>query len=130
MTQQFPAAVYELGINPCVEVPIRVSRLFINGEMRERAQVDVGSRITLILRVDSRPRRVPIAGGFARALQINRNVRVIWELLTPSRQKEVLRYLNFAKRPETLWSNIMKVIALLQKKLPPRGRRAGIRVRV
>ena len=161
MTQQFSSTIYKLGINPCVEVPLRVSRalgkrgyipvagelngkpflanlvpigegrhrLFINGEMRERARVDVGSRITVVLRVDSRPRRVLMPKELARALRSNRDVKAAWGLLTPSRQKEILRYLNFAKRPETLQRNIKKVIALLQKKLPPDERLAGIRVR-
>ena len=110
-----------------MELPIRVSRLFINGEMRERAQVDVGSRITVALHVDTRPRRVPIPKEL-RALRSNRDGKAVWELLTPSRQKEILRYLNFAKRPETLQRNIKKVIALLQKKLPPDERLGGIRV--
>ena len=161
MTQQFSSTIYKLGINSCVEVPLRVSRafgrrgyvpvagrlhgkpflanlvpigegrhrLFINGEMRERARVDVGSRITVVLRVDSRPRRVLMPKELARALRSNRDVKAAWGLLTPSRQKEILRYLNFAKRPETLQRNIKKVIALLQKKLPPDERLAGIRVR-
>lgn len=65
----------------------------------------------------------------ARALRSKRNVRAAWGLLTPSRQKEILHYLNLAKRPETLRRKIEKVIALLQKKLPSRERLAGIRVR-
>lgn len=161
MTQRFSATIYKLGINPCVEVPLRVSRafgkrgyipvagalngksflanlvptgegrhrLFINGEMRERAQVGVGSHVTVFLRVDSRPRRVPMPEDLARALRSKRDARAAWELLTPSRKREILRYLNFAKQPETLERNIRKVIALLQKKLPPRERLGGIRVR-
>lgn len=158
--EQFSATIYKLGINPCVEVPLRVSRafgkrgyipvagrligkpflanlvptgegrhrLFINGEMRESAQVDVGSRIAVVLHVDSRPRRVPIPKELARALRSNRDVKAAWELLIPSRQKEILRYLNCAKRPGTLQRNIQKVIALLRKELPPGERLGGIRV--
>lgn len=161
IAEQFSAAIYKLGINPCVEVPLRVSRafgrrgyvpvagklngkpflanlvptgegrhrLFINGEMRERARVDVGSRITVVLRVDSRPRKVPMPKELVRALRSNRDVNAAWGLLTPSRQKEILRYLNFAKQPETLQRNVKRVIALLQKKLPPKERLGGIRVR-
>lgn len=161
MAQQFSATIDKLGINPCVEVPLRVSRafgkrgyipvagklngkpylailvptgggrhrLFINGEMRERAKVDVGDRITVTLKFDTRPREVPVPKDLARVLRSHRTARAAWGLLTPSRRKEILRYLNSAKRQETLERNIRKVIAFLEKKLPPRERLGGIRVR-
>ena len=96
--------------------------------MRVLAQVTVGSRITVVVQVDPRLCRVPMPKELTQVLRSKPDARAAWELLTPSRQKEILRYLNFAKRPETLQQNIKKVIALLQKKLPPDERLGGIRV--
>lgn len=144
---RFSAVIYKLGINPCVEVPLRVSkafnkrgyiyiagtvnqtpiratlvpigggrhRLFINGDMIKRSKVAVGDRITLTLHTAS-PRSVPMPKGLAVALRTNPDAKAAWDQLTPSRQKEIKRYLNFTKNPETLRRNITKTIAALTKK--------------
>ena len=143
MAQHFSAKVYQLGINPCVDVPQRVSRafgvrgyvpvegtlngrpvratlvpkgagrhrLFLNGDMRKRAGVEVGDRVDLVLDVDTQPRSVPMPKEFAAALRRNRKARAAFERLRPSRQKEILTYLNWLKRPETLERNTEKVVA-------------------
>ena len=147
MRQDFSAIIYKLGINPCVDVPPRVSeafgkrgyvpvsgtlnsepisatlvpkgegrhRLFINGDMRQRAAVDVGNRVKLSLRLDAQPRIVAMPPEFARILQSNRAARLAFEQLQPSRRKEILTYLNWLKRPETLSRNIKKTIDKLLK---------------
>ncbi len=103
-------------------------RLYINGDMRERAGVDVGDRIELTLRVDHRPRIVPMPKQLAVRLKKSRTAGEAWKKLTPSRRKEILRYLNFAKHPETLQRNIVKAIAMLAKRGGKKSSLAGIRV--
>jgi uncharacterized protein YdeI (YjbR/CyaY-like superfamily) len=49
------------------------------------------------------------------ALQKNRKAKTAFERLTPSRQKEILTYLNWLKRPETLKRNVEKIVAYLLK---------------
>jgi hypothetical protein len=147
MVQQFSTKIYKLGINPCVDVPQRVSRafgkrgyvpvkgtlngqpiratlvpkgegrhrLFINGDMRTRASVDVGDRVHLVLAIDHQPRTLPMPEMLAQALEKNRRARAAFERLQPSRQKEILSYLNWLKRPETLKRNVEKVITMLVK---------------
>lgn len=147
MRQDFSAIIYKLGINPCVDVPPRVSqafgkrgyvpvsgtlnsepiratlvpkgegrhRLFINGDMRQRAAVDVGNRVQLSLHVDTQPRVVAMPPEFAHVLQSNRAAKLAFEQLQPSRRKEILTYLNWLKTPETLRRNIKKTIAILLK---------------
>jgi hypothetical protein len=160
MKQHFTAVIFKVGINPCVDIPQKVSRafnkrgyvpvkgmingkrlianlvpignnrhrLFINGDMRNRAKVDVHDRIELILEVDSRPRIEPMTKGLSLVLSRNKSAMSNWEMLAPSRRKEILRYLNFAKRPETLQRNIHKVIALLTKKPYKSKTLGGIRI--
>lgn len=148
MPQRFSARIYKLDINPCVDVPKRVSqafgmrgyvpvkgtlngrpiratlvptgggrhRLFINGDMRKRTGVDTGDRIHLVVTRDAEPRIVSMPKAFALALDQNKPVKAAFERLPPSRQKEILVYLSWLKRPETLKRNIEKVIAQLTRK--------------
>ena len=111
-------------------VPIekRRHRLLINGGMRDRAGVDVGDRIEVALHIDLQPRDVPMPKGLADALQGSRSAKEAWEQLTPSRQKEILRYLNFTKHQATLQRNIKKVLGILTGKKSPKKRLAGVRL--
>lgn len=90
-------------------------RLFINGDMRKRAQVDVGDCIHLALEYDPKPRNIPMPKHFAFALQQNKKAKEAFEQLTPSRQKEILTYLNWLKQPESLKQNIEKTVSQLLK---------------
>lgn len=106
-------------------VPIRATlvpvgsgrhRLYINGEMRKKAGVTVGDSIHLALELDREPRSVPMPKEFAEGLRKDKRARAAFEKLSPSHQKEILAYLNYLKKPETLQRNILKVIRFLRKK--------------
>lgn len=144
----FSAKIKKVGINPCVDTPLRVSRafakrgyipvrgtlngktftqtlvpigggrhrLFVNRPMLDSAKVEVGDRIDVTLRLNRAVREEPMAAGLAAAMKRSRAATVTWESMTPSRRKEVLRYLNSAKRPETLARNIERVVAMLERK--------------
>ncbi len=160
MAHRLSAIIRKIGINPYVDVPLKISRaikkrgyvpiagtvngkpmrttlvpigkgrhrLFINGGMRDRAGVDVGDRIEVALRVDLRSRAVPMPKGLAARLLKSSVASTAWERLTPSRRKEILRYLNFAKHPETLERNTKKVIAMLKEQGRQKNTLAGIRL--
>jgi hypothetical protein len=147
MAQKFSAKIYKLGINPCVDVPPRVSRafgirgyvpvkgnlndqpiqatlvpkgnsthrLYLNEDMRKRADLDVGDTAKLTLEIDERPRSAPMPEGLAVALAENPKARRAFDELPPSRRKEILAYLNSLKGPEALKRNINKVVAMLVK---------------
>ncbi len=89
-------------------------RLFLNGEMRKQAKVTVGDQVSLVLETDDQSRAVPMPAEFATALEEHAAAKVAFAQLLPSRQKEILAYLNWIKRPETLKRNIDKVIAMLE----------------
>jgi hypothetical protein len=147
MPHRFTATVYKLGINPCVDVPQRVSqafgkrgyvpvvgtlngqpiratlvpkgggfhRLYLNGEMRKRAQVKGGDAVNITLERDTQPRDLPMPEALALALEQNPSARAVFDRLTASRKKEILSYLNWLKRPETLKKNVDRLIAELLK---------------
>lgn len=145
--QKFSAKIYKLGINPCVEVPPEISRifskrgfvpvigtlnghpiranlvpignnrhrLFLNGEMRKNAGVDEGDVVEIGLEIDTEPRVVHLPDEFAFALENDEKLKIAFEMMIPSRRKEILNYLNGVKRPETLKRNIEKVLVMLRK---------------
>jgi hypothetical protein len=89
-------------------------RLFLNGEMRKQANVSVGDLVSLVLEMDDQSRTVPMPPEFALALEKHEAAKVAFAQLSPSHQKEILAYLNWVKRPETLKRSIDKVIAKLE----------------
>jgi hypothetical protein len=90
-------------------------RLYVNGDMRKKANVKVGDRIQLALKLDTQSRRVPIPEELASALRQNKLAKAAFERLPPSRQKEILTYLNYLKKPKSLKRNIDKVLKTLAK---------------
>ncbi len=89
-------------------------RLYLNTPMREAANVDVGDQVMVEVQFDNVPRTAPAPRKFTLALSKNKQARQAFQKLAPSRQKEILRYLNNLKQPETLQRNIEKVIQFLQ----------------
>lgn len=89
-------------------------RLYLNTEMRRAANIDVGDRVTVGLQFDNEPRAVPVPRQFTLALSKNKQAREAFQELAPSRQKEILRYLNSLKQPQSLERNIEKVIQILK----------------
>lgn len=85
-------------------------RLYINGIMREAAGVDVGDEAQMSLEFDPVPRPEPLHPRLVHALDRNKTAKMAFEKLTPSRQKEILRYLNSMKTEESLERNIERIL--------------------
>jgi hypothetical protein len=92
-------------------------RLFINGPMMKAARLDVGDTVAVSMRIDRASREVPMPSKMKAALAKNSAALKKWDSLTPSRRKEILRYLNSAKRVETFERNLAKVMAILSGRL-------------
>jgi hypothetical protein len=103
-------------------------RLYLNTPMRQSANVDVGDRVTIEVQLDPTPPIVPMPRKLALALSKNKTAQEAFRKLAPSRQKEILRYLNSLKQPQTLERNIEKVIQYLQGE-PIEGRVAVTRAK-
>ena len=85
-------------------------RLYINGEMRRAASVDVGDQVHIKIGFDPVPRIEAMHPKFKTALAKEKAAQMAFERLTPSRQKEILRYLNSMKTETSLERNIEKII--------------------
>src|SRR5688572_23835759 len=129
MAFTFKAKIYKVGINPCVKVPLRITktmksekgyipvkgkienhsfkqtlvpvkgepyRLFVNGPMLKGANVTLGQtvRFSIVQNFSSRKREFPMVRGFKTELD-KHNLFPAFKKLTPSRQKDILKYLNY-----------------------------------
>ena len=93
-------------------------RLYINGSIRQAAGVDVGDQVHIDIEFDPKPRVEPIPPKLARALSGNKMAKAAFESLAPSRQKEILRYLNSMKTDSSLERNVEKIIQYLLGEKP------------
>ena len=92
-------------------------RLYVNGPMLKGGHTELGKTALFEIEQDTleRNRNVPMSKELKTAL-IKYKLLEKFTSLTPSRQKEVNRYLNNLKSAETLQKNIDKVIKGLQGK--------------
>ena len=99
-------------------VPLRsdVTRLYLDTWMRETAGVSVGDHVRVTLKPDRSSRELTMPDKLREALDENEQAKAAWERLTPSRQREILSYLNFLKTPAALERNVLKTITELAAK--------------
>jgi hypothetical protein len=91
-------------------------RLYLNTPMRKIAGKDVGDNINIKIDFDAEPRTTPMHSKLKNAFKENKEAKEIFEKLSPSRQKEILRYINNLKSAESIDKNIQRVINALTGK--------------
>ena len=91
-------------------------RLYLNGPMRKAAGKDVGDTIEIRIDYDVKPRTTPMHPKLEKAFKENKEARAVFDKLSPSRQKEILRYINFLKSEESVDRNIKRAIGFLTGK--------------
>jgi uncharacterized protein YdeI (YjbR/CyaY-like superfamily) len=97
-------------------------RLYLNTPMRKAAKKDVGDIIDIQIDFDPNPRTTPIHPKLKKALEENPNARKAFKQLSPSRQKEILRYINFLKSEDSVDKNVQKATSHLSGNKPLIGR--------
>lgn len=92
-------------------------RLYVNGPMMKSGNVQVGQIVAFIIEQDTleRNKNVPMPPAFKKKLKENKLLDSFLQL-SPSRQKEVNRYLNNLKTEEILIKNIDKMILVMKGK--------------
>ncbi len=88
-------------------------RLYLNGTMRTAAGIDVGDMADVEIEFDPGERILTMHSKLAAALQKNKKARFVFDTLVPSRQKEIIRYINSLKTEESVERNINKALAFL-----------------
>ncbi len=90
-------------------------RLFLNGEVRKKAKVEVGDFVSVELVLDDEPRRVVMVPQLIKALKENKKAKVAFDNLSAEKQTEMLRYLNFLRSSESRERNVKEIIAFLMR---------------
>ncbi|MGH2647933.1 MAG: YdeI/OmpD-associated family protein [Ginsengibacter sp.] len=88
-------------------------RLYLNGPMRKAAGKDVGDTITIEIQYDANERIIPMHPKLESAINKNKKAKNVFDKLPPSRQKEILRYINSLKTKESIDRNIKRAIGFL-----------------
>ena len=88
-------------------------RLYINTSMLKHSPKRIGERIDVVIEHDPEERTVVFPDAFRFALAQNDAARATFEQLSPSRQREILRYLANLKSPEALERNVRRAIGFL-----------------
>lgn len=85
-------------------------RLYLNTPMRKAAGIDVGDIANVKIEYDPELRIVAMHPKLKGALEQNKKAKEAFEKLTPSRQKEILRYIGALKAEASVATNIERVI--------------------
>lgn len=90
--------------------------LYLHGDVRRASGTGVGDRVRVEVEFDAAYRGgplTPVPRELRAALARDAAATRAWEALTPSRKKEVIRYLAALKSPEALQRNVAKFVAQL-----------------
>jgi len=88
-------------------------RLYINNVMLKGSPKRIGELISIGVDFDPVPRKIKIHPMFAKALKANKEAKKAFDNLSPSRQKEIIRYISFLKSEESVRRNIDRAIRFL-----------------
>src|SRR6476619_6421780 len=87
--------------------------LYLHGDVRKASKTKVGDRVEVEVTFDESYKSGPLhpmPPWFRAALNKNPKAKKSWNALTPSRQKEILRYLTNLKSPEARKRNLAKAM--------------------
>jgi bacteriocin resistance YdeI/OmpD-like protein/uncharacterized protein DUF1905 len=90
--------------------------LYLHGTVRKAAGAQVGDVVRVVVRFDedySGGPAHPMPSRFGAELKRNQRARHNWDALSPSRQKEILRYIAALKSPEARQRNVKRALHVL-----------------
>jgi Bacteriocin-protection, YdeI or OmpD-Associated/Domain of unknown function (DUF1905) len=88
-------------------------RLYVNTTMLKDSPRRVGERLSLTIAHDPVGRAAPASPEFDRALAENAAAKAVFDALTPSRQREIVRYIAALKASASVDRNVARAIAFL-----------------
>lgn len=99
-------------------VPVRNAgyRLYVNGPMLKGSGAKVGDLVIFTIQQDFSNKNIQVKMPAVFKMKLDEfHLLTVFKKLTPSRQKEILTYLNYLKTEDALMRNIDKVIGQLKK---------------
>lgn len=91
-------------------------RLYLNGPMREAAGIDVGDTAHVKIKFDPKPRIIEMHPKLKLAFTKNKKAKAVFDELSPSRQKEIVRYIAKLKSEESIDKNVQRALDFLSGK--------------
>ena len=88
-------------------------RLYINTSMLKNSPKRVGEKIFLTVEFDPVPREITPHPKLTQALNNNEAAKIAFNALSPSRQKEIVRYISNLKTEDSVIRNVSKAISHL-----------------
>ena len=91
-------------------------RLYINTTMLKNSPKRIGEQIEVTLDFDPSDRTIKVHTKLAKAFKENPEAKKIFDRLSPSRQKEIVRYISALKTEESINKNVEKAVNFLHGK--------------
>lgn len=91
-------------------------RFYVNTTMLKNSPKRIGEKVEVSISYDPEERTFEMHPLLKKALQKNKSAKAVFDGLPPSRQKEILRYLQNIKTEEKIIENVSKAIAFLMGK--------------
>ncbi len=108
-----PAKAWRINMMPAGDQSFY---LYLHGAVRKASGTGVGDRVRVQIGFDSRysgrPQH-PMPRWFGRGLSRNPRAAKSWRALTPSRKKEIIRYMVRLKSPEARERNLARALRAL-----------------
>ena len=85
-------------------------RLYVNGPMLKNSGLVVGDHADVEIEFDPRARDVPIPTALAEALENDTPAAKAFYALSPSRRKEIFRYISSLKSTDAVAKNVERIL--------------------
>lgn len=87
----------------------------VNAEMRAGARCKAGDTVSVVMELDEEKRTVEVPAYLKKIIKGDSKVREFWDKLSFTHQKEYVREIEGAKRPETRERRIAEMMDALRK---------------
>jgi len=91
-------------------------RLYINTSMLKNSPKRIGEIVVLTIEFDASDRTIKAHPNLVKAFKDNQEAKKVFDSLSPSRQKEIVRYISALKTEESIIRNVERAIGFLTKK--------------
>lgn len=105
--------------NPYMQTLVKYKgawRLYINTNMLKNSPKRIGEEIDITIAFDPQDRTLTPHPKWVAALAKNKKAKTVFDQLSPSKQKEIIRYLAQLKSEESIKQNIEKALGFLMGK--------------
>lgn len=90
--------------------------MVVNADLRAGARCKADDTVSVVMELDEEVRKVELPAHLKKIIAADRKAKEAWEKLSFTHQKEHVRAIEDAKRPETREKRIAAMLDMLRKK--------------